>query len=195
MKKLVKIIFGLLIGLTISCATFREGNVSYETINPNDTAKKSISYTVTGQTKLNDNQPVPQNANALGSWANVVQEEFVTSALFSNVKNNDKSTDLFVEINVLNQGQFNVGLSMITGFTLYLIPSSAVDEFIVDATFKNKAGKEIGKIQKRDSVKTWSHLSMIFVFPFKSVAKEVGSCQKDLINAVLVEANSKGFLK
>lgn len=145
--------------------------------------------------KLNENEPVPQNANALGSWANVVKDEFTASSLFSDVKNNDKSTDLSVDVNIQNNGHFNQGLSILTGLTLYLFPSSATDEFVVEATFKNKNGKEIAKIKKRDSVSTWNHLTLIFVFPFKSISSEVYKCQKDLINAILVEANTKGILK
>ncbi|TGL40917.1 hypothetical protein [Leptospira perdikensis] len=191
----MKLVFVICFGLALSCATFREGNVSYQQIEPSTTAKKSISFVVTGQVKLNTNEPVPQNANALGSWANVVKEEFTSSSLFSAVKNNEKSTDLSVDINIQNNGRFNPGLSMLTGLTLYLFPSSATDEFVVDATFKNKSGKEIAKIQKRDSISTWSHLTLIFVFPFKSLPSELAQCQKDLINSVLVEANAKGILK
>ncbi|MGV3665000.1 MAG: hypothetical protein ACO1NV_02630 [Leptospira bouyouniensis] len=192
---MIKLLMFVAIGILVSCATFREGNVEYQKIEALTPAKKSISFVVTGQTKINLNEPVPQNANALASWANVVKEEFTSSALFSEVKNNEKNTDLSVEFNILNNGKVNLGLSMLTGFTLYLIPSSATDEFVVEATFKNKSGKEIAKIQKRDSVSTWSHLTMIFVFPFKPMGKQIENCQKDLINAVLVEANSKGILK
>lgn len=195
MKHLIKLLSLIVFLLVFSCATFREGNVSYQKIEPSAGAKKSISFVVTGQVKLNENQPVPQNANALGSWANVVKEEFTASSLFSDVKNNEKSTDLSVDINIQNNGQFSQGLSMVTGLTLYLFPSSATDEFVVEATFKNKSGKEIAKIQKRDSVSTWSHLTLIFVYPFKSLSNEVYKCQKDLINSVLVEANAKGVLK
>lgn len=195
MKKFSNLLVFVGVGLLVSCATFREGNVSYQKIEPLAGAKKSISFVVTGQVKLNSNEPVPQNANALGSWANVVKEEFTTSSLFSEVKNNEKSADLFVDINIQTNGRYSQGLSMLTGFTLYLFPSSATDEFVVEATFKNKSGKEIAKIQKRDSLSTWSHLTMIFVYPFKSLSDEVYKCQKNLINAVLVEANAKNVLK
>ncbi|EOQ97750.1 hypothetical protein LEP1GSC195_0109 [Leptospira wolbachii serovar Codice str. CDC] len=195
MKNFIKFLSLVGFGLALSCATFREGNVEYQKIEATNAAKKSISFAVTGQVKLNTNEPVPQNANALGSWANVVKEEFTASSLFSAVKNNEKSTDLSVDINIQNNGQFSQGLSMLTGLTLYLFPSSATDEFVVEATFKNKSGKEIAKIQKRDSVSTWSHITLIFVFPFKSLSNEVYQCQKDLINSVLVEANAKGVLK
>lgn len=195
MKNFIKLLLFVVVGSLISCATFREGNVEYQKIEATNATKKSISFAVTGQFKFNTNESVPQNANALGSWANVVKEEFNSSSLFSEVKNNEKNTDLSVDINVQSNGYVDLTMSMVTGLTLYLIPSSAKDEFVVEATFKNKSGKEIAKIQKRDSVKTWTHLTMLFVFPFKPLAKEVEKCQKDLINAILVEANSKGILK
>lgn len=196
MKNFLKLITLFVLGLVVSCATFREGNVGYQMITPKEaSAKKIVSFVVSGQVKMNMDEPVPQNANALGSWANIVKEEFVSSALFSEVKNNEKPADLFVDINVQNNARVNLGLSMVTGLTLYLFPSSATDEFVVEATFKNKAGKEVGKIIKRDSITTWNHLTMIFLFPFKPLAKQVTQCQRDLINSILVDANSNGLLK
>ena len=61
----------------------------------------------------------------------------------------------------------------ITGFTFFIIPSTAKNTFTLETVFKDKDGKELGRVKKSESVRTWMHLVLIVGLPFQADTRDV----------------------
>ncbi len=63
--------------------------------------------------------------------------------------------------------------ALLTGFTLFVIPTTAKNIFTLETVFKDKDGKELGRVKKSESVRTWMHLVLIVGIPFQADTREV----------------------
>ncbi|MNC72036.1 hypothetical protein D3C75_1230380 [compost metagenome] len=81
--------------------------------------------------------------------------------------------------------------AIITGATFFIIPSTARNTFTLDTVFKDKDGKELGRISKSESVRTWMHLVLIVGIPFQQDTSEL---VRQLTQSTLDEAVKRQLL-
>jgi len=177
------------------CAAFRSGEAKPPEPWPVSTAagRQSVSLIITGEAIVNDaRQDVPQRA--IDAWRGETERAYKESGLFSDVLLGAAETDLRAEIHVLDRGEGNMGLAMLSGLTLTLVPGNAYDEFTITTTFKDKEGRTLGTYEEAEGISFWMEFFLVFVMPFKSpnaVAKEV---LYDLNRAVIEQARGAGLL-
>lgn len=135
-------------------------------------------------------------ANAAGGTPAVAWEAAVADALrqsgrFSRVSTDKVDSDLYAEATLYNNEQFNMASAIITGATFFIIPSTAKNTFTLETVFKDKDGKEVGRIRKSESVRTWMHLLLIVTIPFQQDTREV---VQELARSTLEEAVQRRLL-
>jgi hypothetical protein len=176
------------------CAVFKGEKVP-ETVLPKldgaNTTKPSISYDITsmsGIVKVDKSADIVQNIIA-GELLNALEE----SNYFSRIAKNDKDADVNLSVVMTNSGSpaAFVG-AVITGLSLYTIPSWATDNFDLQAKAGNKAGMQ-KEYTLSDSTTLVQWLPMMFVFPFKHLG-QVPEVRKNMYRHLLLQMKNDGLL-
>ena len=127
-------------------------------------------------TVMNQVNGGPANT-AVGAAAAVgeatVAEGFRESGRFAWVRTDKSEADLYVEATLYNNEQFSMASAIITGVTFFIIPSTAKNTFTLETVFKDKDGKELGRVRKSESLRTWMQLLLIVAVPFRQDTQEV----------------------
>lgn len=188
-------IFIAVLALSVSaCASFRGGQLEpIEGWPPSDTAKKSVSYVLTGKITLNEKVADMQPA-ALDVWKKSLDNAYTESKAFSSVKEGFSDTDVRAEVSITDTGNGSMFLAFLSGFTFGVIPSYANDEIVVKTTFKDKNGSVIGEVAKKEDVSMWIHLILLPATPFAFPTSVVNDVHYDLHRATLLEARKKGII-
>jgi hypothetical protein len=180
-------------GANSGCIMYREGQLPPIIQWPPDVkqTKPTISLTVTGQSILNDSaKEVPQGF--LERWRNDTVRAYQDSGLFSEVRQTTDDSDFRAEVRILDKGEYNPVMSFITGFTMFLIPSTANTTMTVTTVLKDRSGATLGLFQKSEGVTMWMELFLAFAMPFRSLDQLP---IYDLNRATILEArSSKGLL-
>lgn len=154
--------------------------------------KPSLSYSSKALGGLSGPEQLPEAANSIieGEFLSVVE----SSNYFGRLSKNDPEADIRVDVTLTNKGN-PVALipAIITGASLYIIPSWATDEFEVIAYVERKDGlKKQYKMEDSATLVQW--LPMMFAFPFNnfSVVPEV---RKNMYKKVLFDMERDGFFE
>lgn len=176
------------------CAVFSGGNVPATVLMPlenTDQKKPTISYDITasdGFFSTSKSSEIIQNVIA-GEFLQTLEQ----SEYFSRISKNDDEADLNLSVTIKNSGNPAALIpAMITGFSLYLIPSWATDNFVVTAVAKNKDGNSKQYVLE-DSTTLVQWLPMMFVFPVKnfSVIPEV---RKNMYRNIVMQMKNDGLI-
>lgn len=181
--------------MNAGCTLIREGQLQPITQWPPErkTDKQTISLAMKG-TVVHNGQEVSQDViktSLLYVWQDLTVRAYQESGLFSDVKTEPAETDLRAEINIIDRGEGNKTMAALTGFTLYLIPSSATDAVTVSTTLKDRHGATIGTFQKQEAHTLWQQLFLVFAMPFRSKEEPL---VYDLNRATILEALANGSL-
>ncbi len=106
-------------------------------------------------------------------WEKAVADSFRQSNRFSRVSTDKVDSDIYAEATLHNNEQFNMASAIITGVTFFIIPTTAKNTFTLETVFKDKDGKELGRVKKSESVRTWMQLVLIVGIPFRADTREV----------------------
>ncbi|BDA77646.1 hypothetical protein LPTSP3_g05760 [Leptospira kobayashii] len=186
----------ILVSVLTSCAMFREGlqEPKSGTIEVAKPASKSLGINTVGKWVHNNGNSELMQAQFLKYWEEAAIKEGKGSLLFTSVEAQLPKSDYTLDLEVLEIGDPNIPMALLTGLTLYVIPSYVSIEWKVIGTFK-KAGKVIGVIEKKEKLTLWQQIFLIFVMPFKFPVSVANETRQDLFFAVYKEANQKGFFK
>ena len=136
----------------------------------------------------------PANAAAgapAAAWETVVADAYRQSGRFARVSTDKVESDLYAEATLYNNEQFGMASAIITGATFFVIPSTAKNTFTLETVFKDKDGKELGRIRKSESVRTWMQLLLIVAIPFQADTRDV---VQQLARSTLDEAVQRKLL-
>ncbi|AXK57272.1 hypothetical protein [Pseudomonas protegens] len=136
----------------------------------------------------------PANAAAgapAAAWETVVADAYHQSGRFARVSTDKVESDLYAEATLYNNEQFSMASAIITGVTFFVIPSTAKNTFTLETVFKDKDGKELGRIRKSESVRTWMQLLLIVAIPFQADTRDV---VQQLARSTLDEAVQRKLL-
>lgn len=179
--------------LLTGCATFRDGaNPPITQWPPNSVVKsKTIALQVTGKAVVN-NQQQEVNVNFLKHWREQVVRAYESSGLFSAVKDGSDQADILAEVRITDKGEGSMGLAMLTGFTMFIIPNHVQEGFTVKTAYRDNSGNPLGSFEKSESADTWFQLFLLPVAPFKSPGSEYKELLFDLNRNTIIEAHDKG---
>lgn len=179
-KYLLLFLFLFLIG----CAGFREGGVDPITQFPHSAKKASLALNIDHATILNGNRMT--NENVRTTLKEKFLERYKKSSLFSDIETSSYDTDYTLDIQWENYGEMNTFLSVLTGLTLYIIPSSSQDTNIVKAKLINNKTKKVAEVAFHDSVTMWQEILLLPLTVFKNPFVEINNMQEDLIDNLIV---------
>ncbi|KMT54812.1 MAG: hypothetical protein ACMG50_06920 [Thermomonas sp.] len=106
-------------------------------------------------------------------WEKSVADAFRQSNRFSRVSTDKVDSDIYADATLHNNEEYSPVSAFITGFTFFVIPTTAKNIFTLETVFKDKDGKELGRVKKSESVRTWVHLVLIVGIPFQTDTREV----------------------
>lgn len=186
----------LIVALMLSisgCAVFDGGLVPKTTLGAYEgaaDAKPTLSYSTLAYGGFSEGQEMPEVAQI------TIEEEFVAvleeSNYFKNISKEGDSKDINIDIVLTNTGSPAAMIpAIITGLTLYAIPSWATDNFEVVAKVKRSDGLE-KEYTLDDSTTLVQWLPMIFVFPFKNFSV-IADVRKNMYKKVLSDMKEDGF--
>lgn len=110
---------------------------------------------------LNDREDTTGNGGKEYNLAHQLGRLLQESGYALNDSSNNKLT---IRVNV--DSYYSPTASVVSGLTLFIIPSYAHDDYTMTATYKTPKGTQT--IEVKDSVYTVSHLFMLFAAPFAS---------------------------
>jgi hypothetical protein len=172
----------LCVVLFAGCAGFRGGNLGTLEAWPPEpaAAKKTVGITLKG--------PKGELAKA---WALQAGKAFHDSGLCAEIScPPDGDEQLQVELAIEDVDKSSGLLNFLSIITLTIIPAKSTDEYTVVTTFKERDGKLLGSVTKKEKVTTWQELLLIFLTPFKSPGKVMDRAYYDITRATIVDARN-----
>ena len=120
----------------------------------------------------------------------MIIERFEESGLYSVVSVNNPNPDVSVVVDMKDEGTGSYGMAILTGLTLYIIPSSATDSFVVKAKVKNnKTGVE-KTVEVEDFVTLWQEILLLPFLPFNFPPSVNQDVLKNIMDTVAIKVHS-----
>ncbi|UZE18151.1 hypothetical protein LOY70_00740 [Pseudomonas sp. B21-054] len=136
--------------------------------------QKPTAYVrTTALNQVNSGPTVAASGAQATAWETSVAETFRDSGRFTRVSTDKVASDIYAEATLSNNEKFSMASAIITGATFFIIPSTAQNTFTLETVFKDKDGKELGRVKKSESVRTWMHLVLIVGIPFQQDTRDV----------------------
>ena len=190
---MIKVITVVLLATLSGCAVFDGGKVPETTLAAyqyTGVAKPTLSYSSSAFGGLSATKELPATGQSIieGELLSVLE----SSDYFARIAKNDKTADISVQVTMTNKANSAAVIpAMITGFSLYTIPSWATDEFELIAKAKRSDGLEKDYVLA-DSTTIVQWLPMIFAFPFKNFSV-IPDVRKNMYKKVLSNMQDDGF--
>lgn len=185
----------LIVNFALSgCAVFDGGKVTKTHLMPMDIAqesKPSISYVTLARGGLSETVDLPQQFQR--AIENEFRQTLRESGYFSEITKENDQADIKMDVTVTNTGNpAAIVPAIITGLSLYTIPSWGTDRFEVVAKVTNRSGQHKEYVLT-DTTTLVQWLPMIFVFPAKnfSVIPEV---RQNMYRNVIFQMKEDGLL-
>ncbi len=70
--------------------------------------------------------------------------------------------ELQVDVTIVNRGDPNIGLAVLSGLTLTLLPAVATDNFTMRTAVRNPEGTVLAEVEHGDAMTTWIQLFLVF---------------------------------
>lgn len=183
----------LLVVIVSGCAVFDGGKIPKTTLSAyevNGAAKLTLSYSSVAMGGLLSTKALPETGQSIieGELLSVLE----SSGYFERIAKRDGAADVSIDVTLTNTGNPAAMVpAVITGLSLYIIPSWATDNFNLVAKVARKDGLE-KEYTLADSATIVQWLPMMFVFPAKnfSVFPEL---RKNMFRKVLSDMENDGF--
>ena len=118
---------------------------------------------------------------------NKIVQVFKKSGVFTNAAADLRNPDLDVKVDLTDEGEANMGMAFLTGLTLFIIPSKAVDTYKLCATVMDASGKQVGSYQLQDSVTQWQQILLLPLLPFKMTPIVASGVQTNLFRNLIAK--------
>jgi hypothetical protein len=129
--------------------------------------KPSIYLDVNFFTHLSGAHKKPaENVTAKGIFIETVEQVTKESNLFATYtfdRFKGREMDYIIKLDMTNYGNMGTAMlgGMITGLSLFTIPSRVTDNYKLVANVFDRNGKELGSYEVEDCIRTWFHLFML----------------------------------
>jgi hypothetical protein len=190
---MVRLFVLVLMASMTGCAVFDDGKVPKTTLSPyedNDFPKPTIAYS---STALGGVFSVKTHPEALQS---IIEGELFSvldsSEYFSRIAKRDEGADIRIDVTMTDIGSSVAMIpALITGMSLYTIPSWVTNHFNLVAKVERK-----DRLKKEytltDSVLLVQWLPMMFLFPVKNFSV-IPDLRKNMYKKVLADMKNDGF--
>lgn len=151
--------------------------------------KPSVYLKVHGEYHVNDNPRV--STADVAKLEQVIAKTLSESGRFSRVTTEQEESDLYMTVTLRNHETGSMGLAMLTGATLFLIPGAFDNTLTMDMVVRDEDGNKRGVAQRQESLTTWMHLLLIFAVPFQDRSDNL---LRELTQSTLQQAVDKQLL-
>jgi hypothetical protein len=177
------------------CALFRQGEGPPAGVWPPTPAHKgrTISVLVKPESVVNG---CPQQLHPYTAqlWSDATVRAYDASGCFAKVTRGVAESELQAEVVITENGEVNIGAAVLTGLTLYLIPSSATSEMTVNTTLRDAQGNVLGTFRHTETVRFWQQVFLLFALPFNWPSSVIDDVLYDASRYTLLEACAKGAI-
>jgi len=204
------VLLAALCALVSGCASYREGELLPVKSWPPMPGQggRSVGIVFRADVMLNGEEQ-GASLKQFTRWQEEVVRAYVESDLFSDVRAGSLEidpesgvfvdreagiggTDLRVEITLTDRMTVNWTWSIITGLTVYIIPSRAADEFVLYTIVRNDQGDILAEFEESETVYLWQHLFLIPAMAFSYPSSVERETVYDLNRSAIVKACSNG---
>jgi hypothetical protein len=206
MEKKMKRVICCLIGglLQTSCISLRKGELETTegvTLTLSAAKKPSIAVFVDVDWRLNGLKThlVDQQLTAIRGK---VIDHYRASGLFSEVQEiryildiPSAKTDYVARVTVVGNEDSMILMGVLTGLTLYIIPSWSTIEYNMETKFFKGATSERGVVKSKETVTFVQQLLMLFGMPFAFPTSVINETIKDLTYSGLKEGIQKKYIE
>lgn len=126
-------------------------------------------------------------------------KRFAKSGLYDQVGTDLDDADLQVTIKLKDDGQRSMGMAVLTGLSLYIIPSFATDTYKLKADIVNRSTGTKRTVELEDFVTQYQQILLLPLMPFKMTPIVAGKVQNTLFDHLAVrtldgysQADTKG---
>ena len=109
-------------------------------------------------------------------------KRFQRSGLFTEVGDNLHSPDLRVSIDLTDRGEGSIGMAILTGLTLYIVPSAAKDTYDLNAVVVDTASGNRWSIHLEDHITQWQQIFLLPLMPFRLTPVVAAKVQNNLFD-------------
>ncbi len=181
------ILLALMAGCGSGCATFRNHAVE-PPLWPRQalTSRQSIRLVIKHDASVGGKS---QDGAVLAAWDSRTVAAYRESGLFSNVDlfADVPTSDLTAEILVRYRSVSNPLESVAWGMTLMLYPMRFDEEIRVQTVLKDRTGKTLATVEKKEVLSTWFELFLVFAMPLNAPGITTSRVLYDLHGATLTE--------
>jgi hypothetical protein len=167
---LLAVLFGSL--LASGCIAFHSGNARLiDPYPPNALQEKQNKpVTVAMQTRFQVVGMITTDSHRQSAVDNIEgwAEDIINETGYFQYAVDKTTSDYVLVMNVRDEGNPNLALSFLSGFTLTILPTFATDSYIITCELRDHAGKKIGERKIEQEMTTIIELLMIFGTPFAS---------------------------
>ncbi len=97
------------------------------------------------------------------------------------------NADLVVDLRIRDDANPRLGLAMLSGFTLMIVPARATDSYTLTAEIK-KHGTVVDTVSHKEQFDTWLHLLAGFGYPFAGPKKVSDAMWEDYFEEIAARA-------
>ncbi|MFK3799704.1 hypothetical protein [Pseudomonas sp. NPDC088444] len=168
MKRTLKTLL-LLVGVSLTgCVSYSQHDLpvvqNWPLPNKEAAAKPSAYIRFTTLHTMNGQQ-TPGGTNP-AAWEKVFVDNVKQSERFQSVTTDKTESDVYVYATLRNQETGSFASAILTGATLYVIPTTFDNKLVLETVYKDRDGKTLGRVEKSETVTTWMQLLLVFALPF-----------------------------
>ena len=187
------IFWGICISLP-GCAVFKHHDLPEVQSLPGpapEAKRPTATYEFTSAVEIGTRRPNHENVRV--KLENEFIEVLRESGYFATLEKGSGGKDLDIRVELLNSGDPAALIpAFITGFSLYVIPSWATDNFEVSCKVSTADG-QTREYKLKDSTTLVQWLPMIVVFPFKPITG-VAELRKKIYKNLIIKMQEDGIL-
>lgn len=200
MKKILCRSLSLLAALCLitqltGCATsFKGDELSGVKSFPPITLKKSVKVELLFSGKLNGKPWKNNDAQNTAYLKDQCIDQLNASGMFGAVSSNAKTSDLNIQVAIINEKTSDDKKEFVSFCTLFLYPYKTSDSFRLLAIVKDTRTGESKRILLESSVNYYQQLLLTPLALFKSHDRGLDACRERLFDHLCLEIQKAGFL-
>lgn len=181
--------------LASGCMSFRQGGtkVSGTWPMPSPAVRQRVSLVLRHEVVLGG-KPTEPNPVGTEQIRQIVMRAYQDANIFGSVRPGMAAggNEFQVDITVVNEGTPNIGLAILSGLTLTLIPAVATDGFVMRTAVRGADGSVLAEVEHRDALRTWIQLFLIFGTFAASPNAVAESILYDMARASIQDLDARG---
>jgi hypothetical protein len=166
----------VLLVLTLpGCASYSQHNLAPVEAWPPTAAAETVkpnAYVRFTALHLFNGEQTNGGVDAAG-WQKILLDNYSNSQRFQRVTTDKVDSDVYVYATLRNYEQGSQFSAILTGASLFLIPTAFQNTLTLETVYKDRDGKVLGRVEKSETITTWMQLFLVVALPFRQSDDEI----------------------